>query len=195
MTFKKYPLKTQIIIGLIFTPLNYLVACLFLHLPFFMDMIFVYAASFFGIPCGIIVGVATSILQAIIVQHNLMHSLYGICCVTGTLFTWLLITRHKVFEEAAAFWSRLVLLVFISAVVISFEGSLIFAIFFSGLQTSNENMTVLFLAYTLIQQGFGTQFSAFLARLPVNLFDKALAVFGGLGIYMVIKKINERKVL
>ena len=195
MIFKKYPLKTQIILALIFTPLNYFVAYLcnqVLQLPFFMDMIFVYAASFFGIPCGIIVGVTHSVLQAIILQHNLLHSLYGICCITGTLFTWLLITRHKEFEGAASFWSRVVLLVFVSTVVISFEGSLIYAIFFSGHQGSNENMTVLFLAYTLIQQGLGLQFSAFLARLPVNLFDKAIAVFGGFGFFMGVRMLLER---
>ena len=53
-------------------------------------------------------------------------------------------------------------------------------------------MTVLFLAYTLIQQGLGLQFSAFLARLPVNLFDKAIAVFGGLGFFVGIRKLLER---
>ena len=195
MIFKKYPLKTQIIIALIFTPLNYFVAYLcnqVLQLHFFMDMIFVYAASFFGIPCGIIVGVTHSVLQAIILQHNLLHSLYGICCITGTLFTWLLITRHEEFEGSVSFWSRIVLLVFVSTVVISFEGSIIYAIFFSGLQSSNENMTVLFLAYTLIQQGLGLQFSAFLARLPVNLFDKAIAVFGGFGFFMGVRMLLER---
>ena len=195
MIFKKYPLKTQIILALIFTPLNYFVAYLcnqVLQLPFFMDMIFVYAASFFGIPCGIIVGVTHSVLQAIILQRNLLHSLYGICCITGTLFTWLLITRHEEFEGAVSFWSRIVLLVFVSTVVISFEGSIIYAIFFSGLQSSNENMTVLFLAYTLIQQGLGLQFSAFLARLPVNLFDKAIAVFGGFGFFMGVRMLLER---
>ena len=190
MTFQKYPLKTQLILALIFTLLNFGVAYLFAEViktPFFMDMIFVYAASFFGFPCGIITGIGTSIVEAIFWQHNLMHSLYGICCVTGTLFTWLLITRQKDFEEPASFWSRMVLLVFISAVVISFEGSLIYAIFFSEIIGSNENTTVLFLAYTLIQQGLGLQFSAFLARLPVNLFDKAIAVFAGYGIYFSVR--------
>ena len=192
MTFKKYPIKIQILLALTLTPINYLVAYIctqVLHLPFFMDMIFVYTASFFGVPCGIIVGITNSILEAIFWQHNLLHSLYGICCITGTLFTWLLITRHNEFEEATAFWSRTVLLVFVSSVVISFEGSLIYSIFFTDIIGSNENMTVLFLAYTLIQQGLGVQFSAFLARLPVNLFDKVIAVFGGFGIFLVIRNV------
>lgn len=192
MTLKKYPFITQLILALIFTPLNYFTAyfCgVVLHLPFFMDMIFVYAASLFGVPCGIITGIANSILEAVFWQHNFLHALYGICCITGTFFTWLIINRHKEFEEATIFWSRAVLLVFVSTVVISLEGALIYAIIFSDILGSNENTTVLFLAYTLIQQGFGMQFSAFLARLPVNLFDKAIAVFGGIGIYFGVKKI------
>lgn len=195
MTFKKYPIKTQLFLSLIFIPLNYGVAYLcgqVMHLPFFMDMIFVYAASFFGVPCGIIVGVVNSILEALFWQNNLLHSLYAICCITGTFFTWLLLTRRKEIEDATTFWSRVVLLVFVSTVVISFEGSLIYAIFFTDVIGSNENMTVLFLAYTLIQQGFGLQFSAFLARLPVNLFDKAIAVFGGLGCFMLLRPIFQK---
>ena len=194
MTFKKYPLKSQLLLALIFIPLNYFLAYFcehILHLPFFMDMIFIYAASFFGLPCGIIVGVVNSILEAVFWQHNLLHSIYGICCITGTLITWLLLTRHKEFEESTGFWSRMVLLVFVSTVIISLEGSLIYSIFFTDIIGSNENTTVLFLAYTLIQQGFGMQFSAFLARLPVNLFDKAIAVFVGYGIYLLISRLFE----
>lgn len=190
MTFNKYPLKTQLLLAFIFTPLNFGVAYLFAEVfktPLFMDMNFVYAASFFGVPCGIITGIGTSLLSAIFWQHNFFHLFYAICCVTGTLFTWLLITRKKEFEEAAAFWTRAVLLVFISTVAISFEGSLIYTIFFTDVIGSNENMTVLFLAYTLIQQGLDLPFSAFLARLPVNLFDKAIAVFAGYGVYCSVR--------
>ena len=43
--------------------------------------------------------------------------------------------------------------------------------------------------YTLVLQNFGLILSAFLARLPVNLFDKAIAVFGGFGIFCEVRKI------
>ena len=186
MTFEKYPLKTQLILALIFIPPNFLVAylCNFvLKMPFFMDMIFVYAASFFGIPCGLITGAGYIVFDAIIRHYNCLHLLYGICCITGTLLTKLIVTRHKEF-----LWFRAVLLVFVSAVVISFEGSIIYALFFSE-TGSNENTTILFLTYTLIQQSVGLQFSAFLARLPVNLFDKAIAVFGGFEIFLILDKL------
>ena len=185
MTFQKYSIKTQIILGLIFTLCNILfpLSAQALQWPFFMDMIFVYAASFFGLPCGLIVGVSSSFFNAVVVQHSVRHVLYAVCCITGTLLTWLFITKQKTFENKVFCLIRLSLLFFVSTVVISLEGSLIYSIFFSRTEVKNENSTVLFLTYTLVLQNFGLILSAFLARLPVNLFDKALAVFGGFGCY------------
>lgn len=189
MTFQKYPLKTQLLLALIFAPLNIFISYLstVFHFQFFMDMIFVYAASFFGLPCGIIVGVASSFFNAIVIQHTISHGLYSICCITGSLFTWLLITRHKDFETKGLLWLRLAILFFLSTIIISLEGSLIFSLFFSNTVGQNENLTVMFLTYTLVMQNLGLILSAFLARLPVNLFDKAIAVFTGFGIYVLCK--------
>ncbi len=195
MTFQKYSLKTQLILSCIFTPLNILISYLstVFQFPFFMDMIFIYAASFFGLTCGIIVGIGTSFFNAIFLQHLLMHGIYSICCITGSLLTWLLITREKNFESSVLFWIRLVLLFFISTIVISLEGSMIYYIFFSNSVGQNENSTVMFLTYTLVLQNFGLVISAFLARLPVNLFDKALAVFGGFGIFVLTRRLFFKK--
>lgn len=186
MTFQKYPLKTQAFLALIFTPLNILISYLsaVFQFHFFMDMIFVYSASFFVLPCGIIVGAGTSLFNSIFIQHTIKHSLYAICCITGTIFTWLLITRYRDFE---LLFIRLIVLVFLSTIVISLEGSLISFLFFSNTVGQNENSTVIFLTYTLVLQDFGLIISAFLARLPVNLFDKAIAVFAGFGIYLLSK--------
>ena len=116
-----------------------------------------------------------------------MHAIYSICCITGTFFTWLFVTRYKDFS-----WFRIIILIFVSTVVISFEGSLIYSIFFANNGGSNENTTILFLTYTLILQNLGLQMSAFLVRLPVNLFDKAIAVFGGYGCFVGVKLFLNR---
>lgn len=189
MTFEKYPVKKQIILALIFTPLNILISYLstVFQFPFFMDMIFVYSASFYGLPCGIIVGAGTSLFISIFVQHTIKHSLSAICCITGSIFTWLLITRYRDFESKVMLSIRLMVLVFLSTIVISLEGSLIYYFFFSNTVVQNENSTVMFLIYTLVLQDFGLIISAFLARLPVNLSDKAIAVFAGFGIYLLSK--------
>ena len=185
MTFQKYSIKTQIILGLIFSLCNILFtfSVQTLQWPFFMDMIFVYTGSFFGPPCGLIVGLGHS-LWTIFYHHNFLYFFYGICCITGTLLTKALVTRHEDFSLI-----RLSLLFFLSTVIISFEGSIIYSVFFAERVGDNENTTIMFLTYTLIMQNLSVQLSAFLARLPVNLIDKAIAVFGGFGIFCVFRKI------
>lgn len=184
MTFQKYSIKTQIILGLIFSLCNILFSfsAQTLQWPFFMDMIFVYAGSFFGLPCGLIVGLGHSI-WTIFFHNNFFYFLYGICCVTGTLLTKALVTRHEDFSLI-----RLSLLFFLSTVIISFEGSIIYSVFFAERVGDNENTTIIFLTYTLIMQNLSVQLSAFLARLPVNLIDKAIAVFGGFGIFLCSRR-------
>ena len=195
MNFQKYSIKTQIFLALIFTPINILFSFLssYFQFQFFMDMIFVYAASFFGIPCGIIVGVGTSLFNSIFIQHIAKHSLYAICCVTGTLLTWLFITKHRTFETKTIFWLRLIFLFFFSTIIISLEGSIIYSLYFSNTVGQNENSTVMFLTYTLVMQNMGLILSAFLARLPVNLIDKAIAVFGGFFIFYSTQKLLPKK--
>lgn len=57
---------------------------------------------------------------------------------------------------------------------------------------SVENSAVIFLTYNLAMQNLGVQFSAFLARLPVNLIDKTIAVYGGFGVFVLARKIVKR---
>ena len=192
MTFQKYSLKIQIILALFFIPLNFAVSYLcsqVLQLPFFMDMIFIYSASFFGLFCGFFTSIGYYILWTVIMHYSFLHLLYAICCLTGVLLTWLFVTKRKTYEDHSVLWIRLILMFFVSTVVISFEGSLIYSIFFLERPSPPEITTVMFLTYTLVMQNLGVQLSAFLARLPVNLFDKAIAVFGGFGIYFMTRKI------
>ncbi len=191
MTFPKFSIKTQLILAIIFTPLNFFLSyfCTYtLKWALFMDMVFVYSASFFGIPCGIFVGFFSTLINAIFIQHTPLHLFYAICSITGCLLTLLFVNGRKIFS-----WVNLALLAFISTFIISLEGSIIYAIFFAGRSDYTENTSVLYLTYTLIMQNLGTQLSAFLARLPVNLFDKTIAVFSGFGIYVGVRKILEKK--
>lgn len=191
MTFRRYSLKTQLLLALIFAPLNFFVALLcndVLHLSLFMDMIFIYAAGFFGVPCGIIVCLLHSMMNAFLVEHMALQMLYSVCSMTGVLLTWLLVTRHDTVN-----WVRVALLIFVSTVIISLEGSIIYALFFVGTDGENELDTVLFLMYSLVMQNWKIQPSAFLARLPVNLCDKAIAVFAGYGIYRLCDRILQSR--
>lgn len=188
MVFPKYSIKFQIILGIVFGLLNFLFSVLctqILQIPLFMDMIFVYAGSFIGLPCGIIVGLIHNLLVTIVFEKNILHLLYVICCITGTILTRISI-RHENFN-----WIRLFLLIFVSTVLISFEGSLIYYLFFSENLNYKEEFEILFITYSLVTHNIGIQLSAFLARLPVNLIDKTIAVLAGFWIYAGLRKIKR----
>ena len=102
MTFKKYSLKTQFLISLIF-------------IPFFW-------------------------------WKNILNLFYGICCFSGTFLTWFIVTRHQ-----EVVWFRFLLLIFVSTVVISLEGSIIYSTFFSTAEENTELTTVFF---SYIYSGF-----------------------------------------
>ena len=195
MTFQKYSIQIQIILSLVFIPLNFGISYLcsqVLQLPLFMDMIFVFAASFFGLFCGVLTSLGYYVLWTLVMHYSFIHMLYVICCLTGTLLTWIFVTRRKDYEESLSLWIRLVLLFFVSTVIISLEGSFIYSFFIIGTDSPPEITTVMFLTYTLVMQNLGVQLSAFLARLPVNLLDKAIAVFGGFGVYICVNRIYRR---
>ena len=196
MTFPKFSIKIQLILSLIFIPLNFAASYLCSHilqLPLFMDMIFIFAASFFGIFCGLFTSAGYYFLWTLAMHYSFIHMLYVICCITGTLLVWLFVTRRKTYEEYSALWIRLALMFFISTVLISLEGSFIYSNFILGRTSPPEITTVMFLTYTLVMQNLGVQLSAFLARLPVNLLDKAIAVFGGFGIYSILRKLIDKR--
>lgn len=196
MTFPKYSIKIQLLLSLIFILLNFAVSYLcsqILQLPLFMDMIFVFAASFFGIFCGLFTSTGYYVLWTLAMHYSFIHMLYVICCITETLLTWLFVTRRKTYEEYSALWIHMALLFFVSTIIISLEGSFIYSVFVLGQESPPENTTVMFLTYTLVLQNLGVKLSAFLARLPVNLFDKAIAVFGGFGIYLILRKLIDKR--
>lgn len=186
MDFPKYSVKSQIFLGLAFGVLNFFFSVLctqILHIPLFMDMVFVFAASFFGLPCGIIASVIHYLLNTIIYMDYSSRFLYVICCITGTLLTRWLLCKKENYN-----WIRIFLLIFVSTVIISMEGSLIYYFFFIEDSNYVEDTTILFITYNLVAQNIGLQISAFFARLPVNLIDKTIAVLGGLGIYALLHK-------
>ncbi|MDE7391488.1 MAG: hypothetical protein K2M90_03370 [Treponemataceae bacterium] len=49
------------------------------------------------------------------------------------------------------------------------------------------------LIYTFVTQNVPMLISATLARFPVNLVDKAVAVFGGYGIFALVQKAAARR--
>lgn len=187
MTFRKYSIKTQLIAAAFFIPLNFFAAYFLvqiLNIPLFLDMIFVYTASCFGILCGCIVGIAYTFIFFLVFNCSNFHLLYAVCCVTGTLLTRLIVTRYS-----DLFFFRAALLVFISTVIISFEGSFIYSFFLLNSPNYVDYTQIDYITYNLVSQKMNLWLSSFLARLPVNVIDKMISVFSGFGIYFLIDKI------
>lgn len=71
-----------------------------------------------------------------------------------------------------------VFMIFISALVISFEGGIIFVFVFNQFDFK-ETVEVNKITYILLRQQIPLLFSSWLSRIPVNLLDKTLAVLAG----------------
>ena len=189
MIFKKHSIKSQLILSAFFIPLNFFAAYFFiqiLNIPLFLDMIFVYTASCYGILCGSIVGIVYTFIFFLIYHCSSFHLLYAVCCITGTLLTRLIVTRYS-----DLFFFRSVLLVFVSTVIISLEGSFIYSFFLLNDPNYIDYTSIDYITYNLVSQKINIWFSSFLARLPVNVVDKMISVFSGFGIYFLIDKISK----
>ncbi|MDE6719567.1 MAG: hypothetical protein K2J68_06895, partial [Treponemataceae bacterium] len=88
---------------------------------------------------------------------------------------------------------RLLILGIVLALAISFEGGLFYAAIISHTKHILENHAVNMLLYPLMTQNVPMPASSTLISIPVNLVDKTLAVFGGYGVYALLRKAERRK--
>ena len=88
---------------------------------------------------------------------------------------------------------RLLILAIVLALVISLEGGLFYYALISLTKYNIGNQAVNMLIYTFVTQNVPMLISATLARFPVNLVDKAAAVFGGYGIFALLQKAAARR--
>ena len=89
-----------------------------------------------------------------------------------------LIVRFYIKNKETLSLMDFVFMIFISALVISFEGGLIFVFVFNQFDFK-ETVEVNKITYILIRQQIPLLVSAWLSRIPVNLLDKTLAVLAG----------------
>ena len=193
ITFSKTPVSKQIFIGIIFGVVNYffyLFCYQVLHIPLFMDNVFIFGAAFFGFPSGMISAFVFHFVDFLVKMaggtQTALQFFYSICSFTAVFLTWALVTRHRDFS-----WILMALLVFVVTIVVSIEGAAIYSFIISQNSFSNENEAVYSLYYILTFQNFGVFWSATLARIPINLCDKAIAVFGGFGVWLLTNPLTN----
>ena len=180
-----YPLKWQILLGLIFTALNLGVKYLqnFNPIPLYMDTIFTITASFFGLFSGLICAILYHISCTLIFHFDASTLVWVICSLTIVIIIRIYIKIQKKIEVP-----DLILLVFLISLIISFEGATIFT-FLNVFTDYNEDSQVKFMYALLSSNSISVFISALLPRVPVNIIDKAISVSIGWACYKVIGKL------
>jgi energy-coupling factor transport system substrate-specific component len=143
-------------------------ANLALKLPVFMDSIgTAIIAAIMGPYIGAISGVLYNIIAAII-SGNLMNSLFGICNL-ATAFIVGFMVKCGVFRTVVHAVIATVLVALANALL----GAPIAVVVYGGIQGSGVDFAVA----GLLALGNDILSAAFLARVPINLVDKGIAVF------------------
>ena len=172
---KKYSIWFQLVLGLICGLLNMFGSKMAegLSLPIFNDTLFTVLASFFGWTAGITSALGYHILFCLFIQNGFSGFLFVICSLSMVL-----IVRLYIKNKEKLSLMDFVFMIFISALVISFEGGIIFVFVFNQFDFK-ETVEVNKITYILIRQQIPLLFSSWLSRIPVNLLDKTLAVLAG----------------
>lgn len=140
-----------------------------LHLPLFMDTIGTLLATvLFGLSAGLGTAIGTHLFLELFNGPSGIYLPWMVCSISSALILWWLI-RRDAFETPlhallGALWIALA-----NAII----GAIVAALFFSG----DTEHAVDYVASALYAMGQNVFSSAFLARLPVNVADKTIAVF------------------
>lgn len=172
---KKYNIWFQLVLGIICGFLNMFGSKMAegLALPIFNDTLFTVLASFFGWTAGITSALGYHILFCLFIQNGFSGFFFVICSLSMVL-----IVRFYIKNKETISLMDFIFMIFISALVISFEGGLIFVFVFTQFDFK-ETVEVNKITYILIRQQIPLLISSWLSRIPINLLDKTLAVLAG----------------
>ncbi len=181
-------LLLQILAGIIFAFLNFGTHYLngFNPVPLYADTLFTTTAAFISGLCGTVCVVLFHLLF-IIVYHSEAYSLaWGICSLSVVIIVRLYLRKRSIIELI-----DVILLIFITAIIISLEGAVIFTIL-DAITNYKEDSQVRFMYGLLSQNSIPVFISALLPRVPVNILDKALCLSLGYLLYKWLKKMMDK---
>jgi len=168
-----------------------------LKIPLFIDTIFTAAVTFsFGLIPGLVTAFLTWVLGFI---GTYEPSPFIICSIAEVFIIWLLKpeTRLKlnrtnddsILAENISVLARLMLLYISASVIVSVLGGLVDYFFFSVLPHSKAHISAEDVYKAGIQQNlFPVPIMNILSRLPVNLVDRFIVIFGGYFISLFISQ-------
>jgi hypothetical protein len=180
-----------------------------------MDTLFTVAMTFYGGPlCGVLTGLLTNSIVNMMHFYGWADLLYALCNAAAALVTLLFIRLFpaelrfgaekavKTGElESAPFTNRLrplmntlvvlLLLSFVMCIAISILGGLTTVLInpFGG--SSNSDLDIFRLA--LLRKNFPPAAIEILLRIPINVIDRLLSVFGGYGAAALLWRLFPRR--
>jgi len=184
----------QLVAGVLAGFLNYVFSSSMLKLgiPLFMDTIFTAAASCFGLLCGILAAISSHIVSFVIAgfsfPEDASNMVFVFCSLTVVLGMRILIHLSEK-REFSVSPLHLFALGIMMALVISIEGAFFYVLLLKYSEYVIDNKAVSTLIYTLITQKVSLIASSTLARIPVNMVDKLIAVFAGWYLAKLVNKL------
>ena len=150
-----------------------------LKLPLFLDSIgTAIVAAIMGPYIGAVSGVMFNLISSLI-NGNIMMSLFGICNI-ATAFIVGFMAKNNKFKT----WRHAIIATVLVALANALIGAPIAVMVYGGIQGSGVDIAVAgFLAL-----GQGILGATFLARLPINLIDKGIAVMIA---WLILKRLPE----
>jgi hypothetical protein len=184
---------------------NYFLNALFtyaLKIPLFLDTVFSVAVCF---SAGLIPGLITALLTNIAASiRDGGFSPFIVCSFAEVLIVWLLnpLTLQKKravinrTTETTFFtnFAGLLLLYITACVAVSVLGGVIDYIYYSLMSVEKQYFSAEdTVKINLLQSGIPILVMNILSRIPVNVVDRFIVIFGGFGIAIIIRKIENNK--
>ncbi len=181
-------LKFQIPLGLIFAICNLGLNLLNqvkpdFSIPLYLDTLFTVTASFFGLVSGLICAVLYHLACTFVNHYDLTTLVWTICNLSVVV-----IIRLYILKGREIHLSDILLLIFITALVISLEGAVIFTVL-NAIAEYKEDSQIRFMYSLLSSNSVPVFISALLPRVPVNILDKGICLSLGYLCYLGINKI------
>jgi hypothetical protein len=148
-----------------------------------MDSIFtVWVTLIAGLIPGLLAGALYNIVSSLLVYTLGIQMLYGFCNMATALVVWLFARKKKtltVFDLS------------LTALCVAFANSLIGGLISAALNQGIDSFPTDMLVAGMLMHQLPLLGSTILARIPINLLDKAIAVFGGYGIYLMTRNAKD----
>ncbi|MFP3043334.1 hypothetical protein LQZ19_16090 [Treponema primitia] len=154
------------------------------RLSLFFDTVFTVALTF---AAGLVPGIAASILSAFIINTRdhvpLFNYFFVLCSIVEVILVWMYCRRlGKPREHFISTMASLLLLYLITCVVVSVLGGLIdYCIFTVASRPKNFFSPEDIFKLGLLRNNVPVLWSDIFARIPINLVDRFVVIFGGYG--------------